>query len=130
MDNHSTYIISTVVIIVIFLLILLATMSLSKESFQTLAPAKFTIPKQGNFVDTNVPQGLKFKNATSFYQDLDDGLKGTPLVNVSEVLSNRFPIAIETPMNWYSTQPLATPITVGTQKGKSGKCGCESLDLI
>lgn len=118
MDNHSTFIISIVVIIVIFLLVLLATMTLSKESFQNLQPllpAKYKKVKQ-KFLDTIVPQNLKIKNSTERYKKLEDGLNGTSLVNVTDVISNRHPISIETSTNWYSTQPI--PSMVGTNMGK------------
>lgn len=131
MDTHTIFIVSVVVIIVIFILVLLATIALSGESFKDLTPfLPMTTEKRENneVIDPYVPQNIRFRDATKFYEGLDDGLKGTSLVNVSEILTNRYPIAIETSTNWYSTQPLiGNEISLGTNEGKLPKsmCGCK-----
>ena len=140
MDSHTVFIISVVIIIVIFTFLVLATMTLSSEKFKNLSPMpisefmndKMNLNPFGHVVDTYVPQDIKFKNATPFYDGLDDGLMGTSLENVSEVLSKRYPIAIETSTNWYNTQPLVGEGTLGTDSGAlpHSKCGCNEKNII
>ena len=93
-------------------------MTLSSEKFQNLQPilpANYMKVKN-KFLDTVVPQNLKIRDATDRYNKLGNGLNQTPLVNVTDIISNRHPISIETSTNWYSTQPI--PATVGTDMGK------------
>lgn len=137
MNQHSIFIISIVVIIVIFVFLVLATMALSSEKFQDLSPLLPAKPYNFDFgkimMDTNVPQNLRFKDATPFYQELDNGLNGTSLKNISEVISQRHPIAIETSTNWYDTQPLITGVeTLGTNNGSLPKamCICNDKNIV
>ena len=93
-------------------------MTLSSEKFQNLTPllpANYTNVKQ-KFLDTVVPQNLKIRDATERYEKLGNGLNQTPLINVTDIISNRHPISVETSTNWYSTQPI--PGSVGTNMGK------------
>lgn len=137
MNQHSIFIISIVVIIVIFVFLVLATMALSNEKFQDLSPLLPAKPYNVDFgktiIDTNVPQNLRFKNATPFYEELDNGLNGTSLKNISEIISQRHPIAIETSINWYDTQPLITGFeTLGSDNGSLPKamCICNDKSII
>lgn len=122
MRSHNLFIVSVVIIIVIFILVILGILFSQGEKFTNPSGLSKNSVLSKPFYDTVVPDNLKYKNATPFYEDLDDGLKGTSLVNVSEVLSNRFPIAIETSTNWYSTQPLIN--AVGTDNGKLHESEC------
>lgn len=126
MEMSKLFIVGTVIVIVVFVLVIIGLVCLNGESFKNLESFsnKFSKPK---FLDTLVPANLGFRNSTTFYEDLDDGLKGTPLVNVSEVLTNRYPIAIETSTNWYSTQPLIS--SVGTDEGKLSDCNCDKFEI-
>jgi hypothetical protein len=124
MDTQSIFVISGVVLIVVFVLLVLGTMALGSEKFQNLTPLLPLNPKQGTHQKSGIP-GVGFRNATGFYNNLDDGLRGTSLVGVEEILTKRFPIAIETPVNWFSTQPLVDQETrLGTNMGKLPKKDC------
>ena len=118
-----------VVIIVIFVLSLLAVFVLSKETF-TNPGMIFNKNNDKEFTDTVVPQNLGYSDITSYYNErMEDGLKGTSLVNVSAIDSGRFPIMLETPTNWYNTQGLIIKdIKLGSDNGKlpESDCHCES----
>lgn len=86
---HNFFIASVVIIIVVFSLLVIA----------------LTYGKEG------------FENGAKKECNKHNSLKGTSLVGVAEVETNRFPIVIETPMNWYSTQPLVGT-TLGTNMGR------------
>ena len=120
MDNHSIFITSVVVIIVIFLLMILGVIMLSKEPFQNLELIKplsktqeTIIGEDKPFIDTNLPD-LKFRHIQP--------PEGSSLYDITQVLTNRHPIAIEESNNWWNTQP-GTPIVLGTNMG-AGKCAC------
>jgi hypothetical protein len=124
MDTQSIFVISGVVLIVVFVLLVLGTMALGSEKFQNLTPLLPLNPKKVTHQKSGIP-GVGFRNATGFYNNLDDGLRGTSLVGVEEILTKRFPIAIETPVNWFSTQPLIDQETrLGTNMGKLPKEDC------
>lgn len=105
-DVHKIYIGSFVVVIVV-LVIVVCAVALSKESFADSVKGPLGKTRSG-FVDTVVPQNLRYGDVTPTYQGLGNGLRGTSVVNVSAIDSNRFPIAIETPTNWYNTQGVLT----------------------
>ena len=52
-----------------------------------------------DYIDTSVPNNLGYTCGIK-----SPLMKDTNLVEISEIKSKRFPIAIETPWNWYSTQ--------------------------
>lgn len=104
MDPHTIFIVSVVVIIAIFVIMLLATITLCSEKFTSV----------------NTEDDKDFER----YRDPD--FEGTSLVEITDFLTRRHPIAIETPTNWYSTQPVVSRKTVlGTDMGKTeGGCIC------
>ena len=137
---HNTFIITIVVIIVIFTLLLLGGFCISKESFTNpgLKPLSknpgLNAKKTNNkFIDTLVPENLGYSDITGYYNGLEDGLKGTSLVNVSSIDSARYPIMIETPTNWYNTQSLILEqANLGTNEGKlpNSDCFCRDRRLL
>lgn len=104
MDSHTIFILSVVVIIAIFVIMLLAAIALCSEKFSSVKP--FTKSEEDDYRDPS--------------------FEGTSLVEVTDFLTRRHPIAIETPTNWYSTQPVISRKTVlGTNLGKTdGGCVC------
>lgn len=150
MDNHNVFLIMIVVIIVIFVLLLLAGYALSTETFKNeifknetinLIPlrqrdsnnSKNKVQRNGKkhiFIDTIVPQSLKFKSEDNIYKD---DMKGTSLINISAIDTSRYPIAIETSTNWYNTQGLLLKNNhIGVNDGKLPKsdCHCSNRDLL
>jgi len=103
-----------------------------KESFtnpgmKPLTKNPFLNAKKTNsqFIDSYVPSNLGYSDITTYYNSMDDTLKGTSLVNVSAVDSKRYPIMIETPTNWYNTQPMVLKdINVGSNWGKLPMSDC------
>ena len=117
-NYHNLFIVAVVVVITIFVLCIIGIVFMNGEEF-----TNFVNEKPQKAFDSVVPSNLGYRDATSFYQNIGDGLKGTPLVNVTESVSNRYPIAVEVSTNWYSTQPLTS--SVGTNNGKLSDCMCE-----
>lgn len=108
----SIFVISIVIIIVIVCITLIGLAAFNKESF----------------IDIYASPYAKYKDDTKTYNDIDDSLKGTPIVNVSSVDTNRFPIAIETTMNWFSTQPLVLDTKYNNlEKLKLSPTDCDCL---
>jgi hypothetical protein len=102
-DNHTNYIILIVVIIALFLIFSIGGyMLLSTETFN------------GSLKDS-------FKGITKYYNNLDNGLHNTSIVNVSAIDSGRYPIMIETATNWYNTQGVIND-SLGTNLGKNNNC--------
>jgi hypothetical protein len=157
-SNHDTYIISIVIIIVIFVIILFGSCAISTEGFTNLKsfnnvfkningkkvkfanPAYKKIPDEASvmakrvnskFIDTSVPNNLGFSDISEYYNSMGDTLKGTSLINISAVDSARYPIMIETPMNWYNSQPLILPNQhLGTNQGKYDNCICNQQNQL
>lgn len=82
-DIHNIVIVAFVSIIVIFLIAILGVTFYLSEGF-----------------DSVVPQNLGFLTKKSKLYS------GTPITNVTQVLSGRHPIAIENTTNWFNTQPM------------------------
>lgn len=131
-NHHNTFVITIVVIIVIFVFLLFGCLALGKETFvnpgmKPLSKNPYLNAKKTNkeFIDTYVPSNLGYSDITGYYNSMDNTLKGTSLVNVSAIDSKRYPIMIETPTNWYNTQPMILKNTnVGSDWGKLPKSDC------
>jgi hypothetical protein len=85
-----------------------------------------------NFDDTVVNQTLGYTDLTKYYSNMDNSLKETPIVNISAIETNRFPIIVEDTTNWYDTQGLIVPgIKLGTDNGKlpNSECFCDGGPL-
>ena len=134
-NYHNTFVIAIIVIIVIFVFLLFGCLTM-KESFtnpgmKPLTKNPFLNAKKTNsqFIDSYVPSNLGYSDITTYYNSMDNTLKGTSLVNVSAVDSKRYPIMIETPTNWYNTQPMVLKdINVGSNWGKLPMSDCICRD--
>lgn len=100
MDTHTIYLLSIVVIIVIFVLLIWGAIHVVGRSF-SLEPFSNNEGNAANsqWIDTLVPGGMGYNCGLK-----SPLMKGTNMVSVSTIDSKRFPIAIETPWNWYTTQ--------------------------
>jgi len=130
-NYHNTFIIAIIVIIVIFVFILFGCMTM-KETFVNPGMKPLSkVPTKRKFLDTYVPSNLGYSDVTQYYDSMDNTLNGTPIVNVSAVNSNRFPIMIETSTNWYDTQPLVlNKAYLATNAGKLPKSDCICEDYM
>lgn len=127
-NTHNIFICSIIIVVVVFCLMILGCIAIMKEPFRNIGmePMKKK-KKKVRWDDTTVAMNLGYSDITDYYNSLDNGLEGTSLVNISSVDSNRYPIMIETPTNWYNTQPMILEKThVGYDSGKlpSSKCIC------
>jgi hypothetical protein len=96
-----------------------------KEDFANKKVKEDTLKSKFNFKDTIVNQDLGYVDLTKFYSSIDNSLKETPIVNISAIESNRFPIVLETVTNWYDTQGMLDPeASLGTNNGKLSKSEC------
>lgn len=82
---------------ILFFMFLILVM-FRKEFFQDV-PENLFQKYPENYIDTLVPNNLKYK-----CQSDPQKFKGTSLVRMDKIISNRHPIEIEVPWNWYSTQ--------------------------
>jgi len=87
MEQHTIFILTIVVIIVIFVFLLWGIINV-KDNFTNT---------EFKSLDTIVPQNMKYK----CYKGR---VKGTNLTNIDTIETNRFPIEIEQPQNWFNTQ--------------------------
>jgi len=109
-------------------------MAMYKENF--INPGSLPMPPsklKRKFNDNYVPSNLGYSDITSYYNNLDNGLEGTSMVNISAIDSKRFPITLEIPMNWYNTQPMVLKSqSLGSNEGKlpSSDCLCDNSNSL